>query len=224
LNSTIKSGVELRVSSSGFRVGATRRVAPTPETPHRKRHTRNPGPSRAAGFTLLELIVVLFILALAAALVAPVFTRSFGQLRLKAATRDLAALCRFARTQAIANQVVLEVVLDRRANAYWLRGPEWVVSRLGGIEQVATAEDPEQPWQVRLRQARVRPLPVGVTLKSVILDPGTLREDERGAIVFFPQGSSTGGEVWVSDEKGRGYRIVIDPSIGLVRIHEGLAA
>jgi len=232
LNSTIKSGVEFRVSSSGFRVGATRpalrrlegRVAPTPETLHPKPKTRNPGPTRAAGFTLLELIVVLFILALAAALVAPVFTRSFGQLRLKAAARDLAALCRFARTQAIANQVVLEVVLDRRANAYWLRGPEWVVSRLGGIEQVATAEDPEQPWQVRLRQARVRPLPVGVTLKSVILDPGTLREDERGAIVFFPQGSSTGGEVWVSDEKGRGYRIVIDPSIGLVRIHEGLAA
>jgi prepilin-type N-terminal cleavage/methylation domain-containing protein len=231
LNSTIKSGVECRVSSSGCRVGATRpalrrlegRVAPTPETPHLKRHTRNPGPSRVAGFTLLELIVVLFILALAAALVAPVFTRSFGQLRLKAAARDLAALCRFARTQAIANQVVLEVVLDRGANAYWLRGPEWVVSRLGGIEQVATAEDPEQPWQVRLRQARVRPLPVGVTLKSVILDPGTLREDERGAIVFFPQGSSSGGEVWVSDEKGRGYRIVIDPSIGVVRIHQGLA-
>ena len=224
MNSTIKSSFEFRVSSSGIRVGATRQIAATPETPHLKRHTRNPGPSRAAGFTLLELIVVLFILALAGALVAPVFTRSFGQLRLKAAARDLAALCRFARTQAIANQVVLEVVLDRGANAYWLRGPEWVVSRLGGIEQVAKAEDPEQPWQVRLRQARVRPLPVGVTLKSVILDPGTLREDERGAIVFFPQGSSTGGEVWVSDEKGRGYRIVIDPSIGLVRIHQGLAA
>ena len=115
--------------------------------------TLHPAPRTFSGFTLLELIVVLFILALAAALVAPVFTSSFGQLRLKAATRDLAALCRFARTQAITNQVVLEVVLDRRANAYWLRGPEWVVSRLGGIEQVATAEDPKQAWQVRLRQA-----------------------------------------------------------------------
>jgi len=188
-----------------------------PRTPH-------PAPRTFSGFTLLELIVVLFILTLAAVLVAPRFTRSFSQFRLKAAARDVAALCRFARTQAITNQAVLEVVLDRRTNEYWLRGPEWVVSRLGGIEQVATAEDPEQPWQVRMRQARVRPLPVGVTLKSVILDLGALREDERGTIVFFPQGSSTGGEVWVSDEKGRGYRIVVDPSIGLVRIHEGLAA
>jgi hypothetical protein len=111
-------------------------------------------------------------LALAAALVAPVFTRSFGPLRLKAASRDLAALCRFARTQAITNQVALEVVLDRGANAYWLRGPDWVISRLGGIEQAATAEDPEQPWQLRLQP--VCGLPAGVT-KSVILDLGTLR-------------------------------------------------
>jgi general secretion pathway protein H len=186
--------------------------------------TRNPEHRFAAGFTLLELIVVLFILGLATALVAPAFTRSFGQLRLNAAARDLAALCRFARTKAIASQTVLEVVLDRRANAYWLRGPDWVVSRLGGIEQVATAENPEQPWQARLRQARVRPLPAGVTLKSVILDLGPLREDERGVIAFFPQGSSTGGQVWVSDEKGRGYRIVVDPSVGLVRIRAATAA
>jgi hypothetical protein len=67
-------------------------------------------------------------------------------------------------------------------------------------------------------QARTRSLPAGITLKSVVLDTGPLREDEHGAIAFFPQGSSTGGEVWVSDEKGRGYRIMIDSSVGLVRV------
>ena len=168
--------------------------------------------------TLLELTIVLFILALATALVAPVFTRSSGQLRLKAATRDIAALFRFARTQAISHHGVLEVVLDRRTNTYWLWGPDWIVSRLGGVERVATVEDPGQPWQARMRQARVRSLPAGISLKSVVLDTGPLRDDERGSIAFFPQGSSTGGEVWVLDEKGRGYQIVIDPSIGLVRV------
>jgi len=224
LSDSTKVRSAFRVSSSAFRVGATRGVGPTPETPHPKRHTRNPGPSRAAGFTLLELIVVLFILSLAAALIGPTFSRPFGQLRLKAAARDVAALCRFARMQAITHQGVLEVVLDRRTNTYWLRGPDWIVGRLGGIEHVATAEDPEQPWEVRMRQARVRTLSPGLTLKSVILDTGPVRDDERGAIAFFPQGGSTGGEVWVSDEKGRGYRVVVDPSIGLVRIHEATNA
>lgn len=170
------------------------------------------------GFTLLELTVVLFILVLTAAIVAPGFGRSFGQLQLKAAAKDVAALCRFARTQAINNQGVVEVVLDRQANTYWLRGPEWIISRLGGIEQVETAENPDQPWEMRLRQARVRPLPAGVTLKAVVLGTGPLREDERGTIAFFPQGSSTGGEVVLSDEKGRAYRIAVDPRIGLVRV------
>jgi len=178
----------------------------------------HPSPRTAYGFTLLELTVVLFILALATALIAPGFRRSFGQLPLRAATRDIAALCRYARTQAINHHGVLEVVLDRQTNTYWLRGPEWIVSRLGGIKQVAAVEDPEQPWQARMQQAHVRSLPAGVTLKSVVLDTGPLREDERGSIAFFPQGSSTGGEVWVLDEKGRGYQIVIDPSIGRVRV------
>jgi len=167
---------------------------------------------------------VLLILGLAAALIAPSFGRSFGQLRLKAATRDLAALCRFARAQAITNHAVLEVVVDRQTNQYWLRGPDWVVGRLGGIDRAPTAEDPEQPWLARMRQARVRALPAGVTLKSVILDLEPLRDDERGAIAFFPQGGSTGGEIWLGDEKGRAYRIVVDPSIGLVRIHAAATA
>jgi general secretion pathway protein H len=165
--------------------------------------------SRKAGFTLLELTVVLFILALATALIAPAFGRSFGQVQLKAAAKEVAAVCRFARTQAISHQGIVEVVLDRRTNAYWLGGVE---------QQVETAEHPGQSWEVRWRQDRVRSLPGGVTFKSVILDTGPLREDERAAIVFFPQGSSTGGEVWLSDEKGRGYRIVVDPSMGLVRV------
>jgi hypothetical protein len=161
---------------------------------------------------------------MAAALIGPAFTRSFAQVRLKAATRDLAALCRFARMQAITQQGVLEVVLDRQTNTYWLRGPEWIINRLGGIDVAETAEDPEQPWEARLRQARHRTLSTGLSFKSVLVATGPLRDDERGTIAFFPQGSSTGGEVLVSDEKGRAYRVVVDPSIGFTRIHEATDA
>ena len=168
--------------------------------------------------------MVLFILTLVTVLVAPTFSHPFGQTQLKAVARDIATLCRFARTQAITYQGVVEVVLDRQTNTYWLRGPEWIVGRLSGIDRVTTVEDPGQPWQTQIRQARVRPFPAGVTLTSVVLGTGPLREDERGAIAFFPQGSSTGGEVVLSNEKGRGYRIVVDPSMGLVHVSDAEAA
>lgn len=186
--------------------------------------TRHAAPRTSAGFSLLELTVVIFILILAGALVAPGFSRSFGQLRLKAATRDLAALFRFARTQAVSSQGVLEVVLDRHTNTYWLQGPDWIIGGPSGSDQGAAEQNLEQPRQAQMVQARMRPLPAGVTLKSVVLDTGPLREDERGSIAFYPQGSSTGGEVVVSDEKGRGFKIVVDPSVGLVRIEAGPAA
>lgn len=67
----------------------------------------------------------------------------------------------------------------------------------------------------------MRTLPAGVTLKSVIIETGPLQEEERGAIMFFPQGSSTGGEIWLADEKGRGYRIVVESSVGLVHVNAG---
>lgn len=163
--------------------------------------------------------MVLFILTLVTVLIAPTFSRSFGQVRLKASARDIAAVCRFARAQAIAYQGVLEVVLDRQTNRYWLRGPDWIVGRLSGIDQASTVEDPEQP--VQIRQARIRSLPPGVSLTSVLLATGPLRPDERGVIAFFPYGSSTGGAIDLSDERGRAYRIVVDPSAGLVRISAG---
>ncbi|HLC21370.1 MAG TPA: GspH/FimT family pseudopilin [Candidatus Methylomirabilis sp.] len=191
---------------------------------HYAPRTRHPAPRTSAGFSLLELAVVIFILILAAALVAPGFSRSFGQLRLKAATRDLAALFRFARTQAVSSQGVLEVVLDRHTNTYWLQGPDWNIGGPSGSDQGAAEQNLEQPRQAQMVQARMRPFPAGVTLKSVVLDTGPLREDERGSIAFYPQGSSTGGEVVVSDEKGRGFKIVVDPSVGLVRIEAGPAA
>lgn len=169
------------------------------------------------GFSLLELTVVLFILTLAIALIAPTFSRSFGQVRLKASARDIAALCRFARAQAIAYQDVLEVVFDRQTNSYWLRGADRIIGRLGGVDQASTVEDSDQ--SVQMRQARIRVLPSGVSLKSVLLATGPLQSDERGVIAFFPYGSSTGGEIDLSDEKGRVYRIVVDPSVGLVRIN-----
>jgi general secretion pathway protein H len=64
------------------------------------------------GFTLLEVIVVLFVVGLAAALVAPTIGRSTEMIRVRAEVTGFAALLRHAREQAITSRRAHSVVVD----------------------------------------------------------------------------------------------------------------
>ena len=66
----------------------------------------------AHGFTLLELIVALFVIALAVGLVAPIVGRSTDTLRGRADVARFSAMLRHARDQAIATRRGHSVVID----------------------------------------------------------------------------------------------------------------
>ena len=70
----------------------------------------------AAGFTLLELIVALFVIALAVGLVAPVVGRSTDTLRGRADVARFSAMLRHARDQAITTRRSHAVVIDPAAH------------------------------------------------------------------------------------------------------------
>ncbi len=58
-------------------------------------------PTRVTGFTLLEIIVVLVLVALMAAVVGAGYARSIGGAKISAAGRDMLAGLRYTRAQAI---------------------------------------------------------------------------------------------------------------------------
>jgi general secretion pathway protein H len=70
----------------------------------------------SAGFTLFEMLAVLAILGIVAALAIPALRRPPDNLRLEAATRSLASALRLSRAQAIGRNadVVVTVNADRR--------------------------------------------------------------------------------------------------------------
>jgi len=70
--------------------------------------------SRAAGFTLIEMIVVLAVLALAVGLVLTHGPVRSHRLELDAAARQVAGALRLARTRAIAQERPVPVALDAR--------------------------------------------------------------------------------------------------------------
>jgi hypothetical protein len=62
-------------------------------------------------------------------------------------------------------------------------------------------------------------LPEGVSFKEAISGEDTFETGEI-PIVFFPNGSSSGGEVVVSGESGMSFGIAVDDITGLVKVAE----
>ena len=76
------------------------------------------------GYTLIEVVVVLLVLALAAGLVAPSVGRSVDGLRTRAEVAGVASFLRAARAQAITHAVPCEVRLDQETHTLVRQGAE----------------------------------------------------------------------------------------------------
>ena|SRR5882672_1288852 len=74
--------------------------------------------SSTAGFTLLETLIVLSILALVAAVAMPQLTRPSDGVRLQAAARDLLGALRLTRSTAISRNAAIALVVDVEERAF----------------------------------------------------------------------------------------------------------
>lgn len=89
---------------------------PHPALSHRGGEDEGEGGVRSEpGFTLVELVVVLFLLSLAAGLVLPAVGRGIETLELRAQVAGFSAFLRYAREQAITRRAAHEVRIDPEA-------------------------------------------------------------------------------------------------------------
>ena len=123
------------------------------------------GRGNARGVTLLEMLVVLSIMAVIAAIVVPVFTGGVSGSELKGATREVAAGLRLARSEALATRKETRVTLDLENRSFQVE-----------------------------RDPRTHALPKQIELK-LFTAQSDLVSDKVGAIRFFPDGGSNGGRV-----------------------------
>lgn len=138
------------------------------------------------GFSLMELVVVLAILAVAAALVIPAVGRTADEVRARAEVASVAAFLRSARELAVTRQQVLEVVVDGDAHGLLLQPP----ARDG-----QPAAPTRQAFSALLR------------VEGSALSPG---------VTFLPHGMSTGARFAVETAGPRAYVITVDTLTGRV--------
>jgi len=146
----------------------------------------------AAGFTLLEMIAVVLVLALVMGLAYPSMSRGSNALHLRTASRDIINTFRFAREKAVSEQASLQLVIDRRERKI-------VLANILG-EPLGTYSLPKDVKILRMSRSGV---------------------EETGdvmAVRFLPNGSMERAEISIQADSGSKTRVVADPLSGGARM------
>jgi len=121
-----------------------------------------------AGFSLIELLVVLAIAALILAVAPPMLSNAMPGLQLKSTARQLASGLRYARDRAVAGRSEVNFTVDLEARTVTVTNREAVIGIPDSLEV------------------------------SLVTAASELVNETLGHIRFYPDGTSTGGRVTVS--------------------------
>ena len=79
---------------------------------------------KGAGFTLIEVILVVLILSVIAGLTIPRFSSTYNRFILQKSVEDLAYIMRYAQSRAITKNRVIRLEFDSTLSQYWLTQAE----------------------------------------------------------------------------------------------------
>lgn len=161
---------------------------------------------RTGGFTLVELLVVMVIVAISFFALQPAFSGAVQGAQERAALRQLSGLFSAARAQAVARGRLVRVVSDLGEGAFW-------------------AEIQSEP-----RGDRSAFEPLSILGRSAIALPGHLAVVElsiggvdaaalpRADLYFYPDGTADGAVIVLADEAGREIELTVTPATGQVKV------
>ena len=149
------------------------------------------------GVTLLELIVVMVIIAIMAALAVPNIAAWLPNYRLRTATRDIVSTMRTAQIKAVSTNLEHRVQFDTEGGSY-------IVQRM----TTAGTLEPDGVSQT---------IPSGIRFDKDKID---LDGPNHNEAIFNPNSTSTSGSVTLRNKRDTEKRIVLFPATGRIRVEE----
>ena len=143
------------------------------------------------GVTLIELIVVIVIIAIGAALLTPNIGGWLSNYRLRSATRDIASILRTAQMKAVSSNLEYRVCFANPT--FWLER--------GNLSSGSTS------WTT---EGAIQTLPRGVTMSGPL---------DGGNAQFNPNSTCSIGSLTLTNTKGTQRRVTLTPATGRININ-----
>jgi len=198
---------------------------------HTRRHQRQ------QGFTLIEVLLVLALLAMMAALAGPALRQPFASRRLQGAADAVRKQWCLAREQAMRFGHTYAFRFAPGSDRFRVEPQDDDASSLNSAtNNVPSGDTSGLPTQDPLPPAQEGTLPDGITFvadASPVNDPASQPYDPDNsngqgnsgggwsdAILFFPDGTTTDAHVVVNNQRGAGIRLALRGITGTVTVGE----
>jgi general secretion pathway protein H len=177
------------------------------------------------GFTLIELTIVLIIMSFLFAVAGPRIAKSLSGLSLTTSTKKVAAALRYARSQAVNKSQVYSVIIDREHAQVVIRGMPKPVPQPpdeAAQEEFATEEEAAEDLKRVVNEVKLVPVAEGVSFQEISIggQEFTGGNEELPQMIFFPDGTSQGGEIVLANNRERAFTVGVDFLTGVVTIAE----
>jgi prepilin-type N-terminal cleavage/methylation domain-containing protein len=144
------------------------------------------------GFTLIESLLVVTILAIIIGLSLPLLKNNFSNIQLSDSCQNIVSLSLYAHQKAIVERMIYRLNLDSGEEKYWL-----------------TFKDNKSPTFIRPqdRLGKIYYLAEGINLES-----------EKEFINFYPDGRTDIAVFSLSNQNGKKFNLATQPNLGYVKI------
>jgi len=160
---------------------------------------------KAKGFSLIELMVVLILISLSVALVAPSLSRFSRTAELKGAAQRVSAILRYCRSEAANRGQTYQALFD--SNLREIR-----------VQSMAFKGEDEEAGEVK-SPTKTYSLPEGIRMKEMNI-PSSQNTSGYPQIEFYPNGGSNGGAILLDTQDRTGYKIKVDFLTGMVKVEK----
>jgi general secretion pathway protein H len=158
----------------------------------------------SAGFTLIELIIVLVIIGIASGIVGIMIGRGSGGIEIKTVTKEISSVLRYARNHSVS---------EKRTYCFVINKEDGVV-RLYAHKDETENTNEEFNEEEDMLPVLERPLPADLLI-SINDD-----DSEELYMEFFPQGNSSGGTIKLENENGSIFFIDVNRITGRVKVEK----